>query len=397
MKKLPTLLISILITSTVFSSLFSAKTQALYTDENSITWYTIPELLEYKKEHDQEEQEVCGDNMDCLMAFREEKSLSNPKYAALRLIEFRQLFISSVNLRDNTIKFVFFKEDMRAKRSGGPRRDTELDSLFIAWLDGMREIPSDYDGNIDKYHNGEISNVHPIYAYKKEADNINQFTETDQELEIEVPVGSDLKNDTLRSIHFKMRSKYSNMSGYVGYSRCMFATDRNPDTICTAMISSDERIEYFASLLPAGENNEEPETPSEPEQPEQPSEPETPSEPEQPNPGEPEYPNEPNRPEQPSEPETPSGPERPGLTEPENLIQPISGEPKTPIMIQPNNNTPLFVAVPKSPNTGSMASPCSQKTIEFPWWLCIIIALGDMVVLWFFWPTPKSPKNPKKV
>ena len=45
----------------------------------------------------------------------------------------------------------------------------------------------------------------------------------------------------------------------------------------------------------------------------------------------------------------------------------------------------------KTPNTGTMASPCGQKTVDFPWWLIFVIALGDMAILWFF--LPRKSKN----
>ena len=55
-------------------------------------------------------------------------------------------------------------------------------------------------------------------------------------------------------------------------------------------------------------------------------------------------------------------------------------------------NTSLQVVdvMPKTPNTGTYSNPCAQKTVEFPWWLVVIIALGDAAILWLFWPRGKK-------
>lgn len=401
MKKLPTLLISILITSAVFSSLFSAKTQALQTDENDITWYTVPELLAYKEEDDREEQELCGEDLACLKALRDDKLANNPKYNALILLEYRQFAITSINIRDNKIKILFFNEDMRAKQANNAKRDTELKLLYMAWVDSTIAEPINLDRNMNKYFNGEMVGVYTLYAHREENDGAGWFTEKDREVEIEVPADSDLKSNVSKTIHYKMSSKYSNTTGHVGYSRCLSEVDNNPNAECVAMFSAEKGLNYFASVPPEtpdddpGEDKPVDDEPSD----DEPSDDEPIND--EPANDDPEpadeliSDNEPTTDEPSSSEEEPKElePEEPEVVEDNTAPQDELNISEPSVSKEPNITTPT----PKAPDTGSMSSPCVQKTTEFPWWLCIIIALGDMAVLWLFWPTPKSHKNPKKV
>ena len=50
----------------------------------------------------------------------------------------------------------------------------------------------------------------------------------------------------------------------------------------------------------------------------------------------------------------------------------------------------------KVPETG-MNTKAEEGSIEFPWWLVGLIILGNVTLLWLFWPTPtKHRKNLKK-
>lgn len=51
---------------------------------------------------------------------------------------------------------------------------------------------------------------------------------------------------------------------------------------------------------------------------------------------------------------------------------------------------------PAAPNTGVAIEPICEKTIEFPWWITLLVAMGEMLVLWWFFPIRKNPKNHEK-
>lgn len=52
--------------------------------------------------------------------------------------------------------------------------------------------------------------------------------------------------------------------------------------------------------------------------------------------------------------------------------------------------------IPAAPNTGVVKEPICEKTIEFPWWITLLVAMGEVLVLWWFVPTRKNMKNLKK-
>lgn len=49
---------------------------------------------------------------------------------------------------------------------------------------------------------------------------------------------------------------------------------------------------------------------------------------------------------------------------------------------------------PKAPETGVYTKPCIEKTVEFPWWIGALILIGNLTLLWLFWP--KNAKKSKK-
>ena len=114
MKKLPKILISTLIISAFAPILNSAKTHALYIDDDGAPWWTVAELLEYKESVDAELEATCGSDTDCVRDFYQSKRF-NPEdektMALIRLIE-HQFAVTSINPEQEKIKILFFDTDM---------------------------------------------------------------------------------------------------------------------------------------------------------------------------------------------------------------------------------------------------------------------------------------------
>ena len=48
-------------------------------------------------------------------------------------------------------------------------------------------------------------------------------------------------------------------------------------------------------------------------------------------------------------------------------------------------------------NTISNRELICEKTIEFPWWIMLLVALGEVIIVWWFIPVHKNHKNSKNL
>ena len=173
MKKIPILLLT-LIFSALFSTLFSANTQALYKDADGATWWSVEELLEFSKIADAEEEELCGNNYGC----REELFFSrfeneDERYLALNMLKEGRFWITSINPTEETLKVLYFDEDEMLKRWGIEEKEA-LDFIFLAWFDSI----NGQIGNYNHYLPIEpqfSDDLHLLYANYAESYDIKGF------------------------------------------------------------------------------------------------------------------------------------------------------------------------------------------------------------------------------
>lgn len=374
MKKLPKILLSTLIISVFTPVLNSAKTHALEIDSAGRSWWTISEMLEYKSVIDEEEKNLCAGNIECLTNYRQTKLAEEEKFNALIRLQAYQLMPTELNFKNKTIKILLFDENMRVRdTSREPQTGVVINELAI-WLGYNNDPTNNIIGHkIRKIVNNEVPEIYPIFGFT--SDNPIEL-QKDQEIEYPMMTNlENLENYNLSHIRYSTRANYFNGSMITGPVSCLYATNLLNGKCVLYVSARDFRYMFEGEV----------EKPAEPEQPIEPTEPEEPEEPTKPE--EPDAPTEPGQPIQPEEP-----------TEPGQPIQPT--EPKTPVETTTTYNVPMndTNSTPLSPNTGTFTTPCVSKTIEFPWWLIGLIALGDAAVLWLFWPKPKNrQKSTKKL
>lgn len=344
MKKLPFLL-STLIIGLVGTQIFSAKTQALTIDSKGRSWWTVEELLEYKSVVDEEEKSLCNFNIDCLVAYRKSK-LVEEKFATLSFLQAIQLIPTELDFKAKTIKILLFDENMNARGfSEEPQMGVTANDLVI-WLEDSNFESHSGGNRIRRILNHEIPGHYPIFGFTNESP---IKLETDREIEYPMTVNlEELKDRKLYNLKFDIEANYFASALTTSFRSCSTAKDF-PNGKCVLSVAS-KKLQYdFIKAdeeLPPENHEDEIEPIEEP----------TPT------------------------PVTPPAPVAPEPT------------PKNPV--QEGNALPLKnnLVAPKAPNTGVSMSPCITKTIEFPWWLVVVIAIGDGVVFWLFWP-----KNRKKV
>ena len=85
-------------------------------------------------------------------------------------------------------------------------------------------------------------------------------------------------------------------------------------------------------------------------------------------------------------------------TDPEQPIsdtEPIS-TPDDSSLEQSSISTTSNTVTPSAPNTGVNRELVCEKTIEFPWWITLLVALGEVLIIWWFTPAYKNYKNRQK-
>lgn len=342
MKKIPLLFLLTLITG--FSAWPVNPVSAAISDRDT-TWWSVPEMIEFSHQVDKEKENLCQGDQACNEEFFYSMHDKGDKYRALHNFLETRVWLTSVNPGLETIKVFYFDEDIWLKNMGVEER-ADLTHIYFGWFD-------DWSGQIYNYDRNQFASglpgLHTMYR-GDEAENGPGWFPAGEEIELSA-TGSDLANNTSGKIDYAaFADPYFNAQGYFDISSCLNSPDYEVGEECRLMFSGDQWVSYFPprnEIEPIA--NEEPTTS-----------------------------------------EVNEGGEQPTLN---NLEKPIVLSENT-VAISTNQADQATGTI-KAPNTGSITNPCSQKTIEFPWWLMIMIALGDMIVLYLFW-SQKTREKCKK-
>ena len=336
MKKIPIFLL-ILITCATINLLVPLKTEALYVDDSGTTWWSVEDLLEFSKIAEAEEEALCGDDFDCRNElFFSKFESEDMRYQALEMLKEGRFWITAVNPTAETIEVLYFDEDEMLKR-WGYEEIQPLEFIFIAWFDSI-------NGEIGNY-NHELpiepqfsDDLHLLYADSAEPFDEEGFP---ADKPFGLPINStNLIDNYLGYLYIATFGENYNSKGYLDYSDCL--EDYREGETCKLMFSPGNGYKFLSPREKTIENEQ----------------------------------NENN--------DEGNDGELTGLGEVTYIEAQTPGE---------ENETVSF-SVPEAPNTGNYTGAC-EKVVEFPWWLTIILVLGNITALWLFLPS-KSHKNLKK-
>ena len=251
MKRIPILFLSILISSLL---LVPIKPTSAMMEARGTTWWTVEELLEFYQEVEQEKEEECGDNQDCKMEFNFSMYEKGPKYSALESFIQGQFWITSVNPAEETIKVLFFDEDMMLKQMGIEEK-LELEHLYIAWFENWKTQV--YNGDYEHFYDGYMEGLHKMYAGISSIDGPNWIPAW-QELELSV-AGSHLVENAQGIITFSVFAENNmfNAQGSTNYLGCLREPDYSYGTECKMYVSGDQGMSFFPPREQTEEQNEE--------------------------------------------------------------------------------------------------------------------------------------------
>ena len=329
MKKIPIVLLGL--TMCITSQTFAGPSaSAMYREQNA-TWWTVPELLEFKEQVEREEFETCGNNQGC----KEELFFSHleseeTRYQALDMMLQSRFVITSINPGQEKIKVIYFDEEPMLKRMGIEEHDP-LNHIFMAWFDQENHAITNYSYQYT-YQNQFPDDIHLIYIGDKESYSGTGFP-ANQEFELPIEV-TGLSDNHLASIKVATFANQYNSMGQANYLSCTREYDYNAEVGCQIMYSAEQGSRYFP-------------------------------------------------PRETTEAEIPDGSSP--LTQ-----SSLEGNDKNEIIATSTKSTNEPIGTIKAPETGTSTSECN-KVVEFPWWLALLLVLGNATLLWLFWP--KNQKN----
>lgn len=379
MKKISIIILSLII-GLVSIGTRTSDVSAIYVDNKDRTWYTVPELLEYKEQYDREAEEICGNDFYCLEELYFSKMDSGEsKFQALEQLTQQQIVMTAINPGEETIKVLFFDEDMMMKHMGVSEPLT-LGEFYMGWFEYDSNRIFNYGIYSDELFADSLPGAHMVYA---QMDNFGDRILANQEFELSVN-GSNLIENTSGVISYAaFADPYFNTMGYFGYTSCLMEPDYVEGTECRLMFSAEEGYRYFPPretflvdertdvvMMTTGDDSKKEDESEGVADVDSDTDTNTDTDDADNDDMVKEEDNETNMEE--------------GNGERMDINENVKDESAS----LSSSGTNI-----KSPNTG--AGPCVQKTIEFPWWLMVLIAIGDAVILWLFWP--KSLKKSKKV
>lgn len=381
------------------------ENRASVIEDRGTTWWSVEELLTFNQEVEAEKDAECGNNLDCRMEFSFNMMEKGPKYNALANLLEGQIWVTSVNPTTETVKILFFDDDMMLKRMGIEEK-INLESLFMGWS----ENPGLQLYNYDESHLLNTAEGHHVIYYETAETSGQGWLPAWEEVELSA-AGSQLINNKLGRINYSAFADIFNAQGYFDYSSCFDAPDYQEGVECQMMVSGDQWVAYF----PPREQIEPEESATEPEEPEEPSaDPEIlTDEPEEPS-VEPKSTSEPV--EDPTEesgtiieptieptegsdddnerlePQIIFESDEPVINEEPELLPEEPLEQSSALDLLPEHNINLIVTATantiKAPETGKNTTKNSEeKTIEMPWWLIVLNVLGLTFIVWWFLPS----------
>ena len=376
MRKIPTLLLSALMLSTL---LYQGKPVSAAMEENGTTWWTVEELLDFYPEVEAEKNAKCGDDEWCKTDFIFGLYEKGGKYSALKNLIDNQIWITSVNPATETIKVLYFDRDMIFGHTGIDE-EIHLRHLYIGWMENWNGQIYNYDH--ERFTNGSMIGNHPMYEGSSFIDGPDWIPAW-EEVELSV-ANSNLVDNTHGKIDYAVYAENNmyNAQGYFDISTCLNSPDYEIGTECKMYVSGDQWVSYFPPRESIIEPNNNIVT-------------------------EPIDATEPNNdgtglidttwPDTNTDLEPINNSDAINIsTQQELVVEEENGV--RPILMVPNNS----LASPKTPETGQNTGNREYST-EMPWWITMLSTIGLLLILWWFLPTKneiirkKVEKNRKKV
>ena len=359
MKKLP--FISTLIAGALLNIASPLATHATIKYDDT-TWYTIPEMLEYKDYAETEISNLCGDDSFCKENYYFQKIETDDRFRSLDSFLGGRFWTTSINPAEETLEAIYFDEDPMLKM-WGIEEHQHLDHVFMAWFDKDNFEVGNYNHEfpVEPQFSEE---VHLMFADYGENHFEGGFP-SNQVFKLDI-LPSGLKNNHTGHVSLATYGRNYNSKGYFDYSSCLNNPYYELGQSCELVFAEDGWYTYLPSGVVIQSDDKD-------------------------DSGEPDR----------------SAPEEllPYLDqilagEDIDIEGIINGSTDTSNESEESNETKETLGepeqtLPKTPNTGDYTRGC-EKIVEFPWWLGLLLLIGNSAVLWLFFPKKSKKTLDKK-
>lgn len=208
--------------------------------DDDTTWWSVSEMIEFARRVDTEREEYCHGDIDCERDYLFNMQEQDAKYRALENFLQGQIWLTSINPSKETIKVLFFDEDMMQKNLGITEK-LSLNHVYYGWFDSWSgQI---YNYNHEQFTNGSMEGIHTIYDGSAEINGENWIPAW-QEVELSA-AGSNLAANTSGVIGYAAFADSFNAQGQIDYSSCLKANDYEEGEECKLMFSADKWVAYY--------------------------------------------------------------------------------------------------------------------------------------------------------
>ena len=295
-------------------------------------YWTLEEILTTREEAKQEVLGYCyfSEEPDCMERYHVEYILPRgSKYQAADSMNAFRYLVTAVNPAQNTVRVMFFEDDMSMTYTTGELYDDNIDELIMVWFD-LGFLGYNF---YDEYHAGALpSKTHLLFARDNLAESFPPREEVTLELE------SDVSENYRNMIYYFFVTESGNRyMDPIDYTSCVEHPFYREGMECRLFYGKEEGGNPIYLPVEITTNTDDVLDETEPEE----------------------------------------------------------NQPDVPGQITEKKEQEVISDVPFAPNTG-VKTECERK-IEFPWWIILLIAAGEILTIWCLLPNyQKFKKNNEK-
>ncbi|MBR2725447.1 hypothetical protein IKE97_02300 [Candidatus Saccharibacteria bacterium] len=221
--------------------------------KNGIEYWTVSEMREFLIETESDFSAMCGDDSYCKEDLLYERARTDGKYRALENFMWEKLILSSINPTEEIIKVYYQDEDRMLDYRLGQSEVHSMEDFYMLWVEEwlgnpLRDASWLSYGERYPYFLSDAATVesasHLMIDEDKDRNGAGWFTPN---VEREYLVaGSGLGNNTVQMLYYSLlESNGGRTNGVKDYRSCFEGTDYEPGMECRYLFGSDGISRYF--------------------------------------------------------------------------------------------------------------------------------------------------------
>ena len=217
-----------------FAGSLSIYSPVTYAEDNTVSHWTVSELLAAKPILDTTKDNFCGDKWECREGISMAYRGLGGRAGGQTELESLRFMITSLNPTLGTIKAIYFDEDL----------DYDLTEFHMYWLDPDMPNPNSRASYYYDYHENiknreDVSGLH-VLVVEDETNRTSGWFVPNQEITYEVGDFTAMTNNTF---HVYIDSERGNSIRTTNYTSCLESPEYQPGMECRLVYNND--IKWF--------------------------------------------------------------------------------------------------------------------------------------------------------